>query len=130
MFSKIKSLMSKDKEIVEDEMERDAFITDEDTYYKVEKREILENGKKVIRNCVIENHIVYPVKYGFIHAKYIPNAKNYVYLSVDNVKRNLHLVVYENRKKQYMNNKKYKYVDVVWKFIESYNPLVNIQKKY
>ena len=122
--------MSKDKEIIEDEMEREAFISDKDTYYKVEKREILENGKKVIRDCVIENRIVYPVKYGFIHAKYIPNVINYVYLSVDNVKRNLHLIVNENRKKQYMNNKKYKYVDAVWKFIESYDPARIMQKKY
>ena len=37
MFSIIKSLMSKDKEIIEDEMEREAFISDKDTYYKVEK---------------------------------------------------------------------------------------------
>tara|TARA_X000000950_G_scaffold203418_1_gene244741 strand:+ start:666 stop:1058 length:393 start_codon:yes stop_codon:yes gene_type:complete len=130
MFSIIKSLMSKDKEIIEDEMEREAFISDKDTYYKVEKREILECGKKVIRDCVIENRIVYPVKYGFIHAKYIPNAINYVYLSIDNVKRNLHLIVNENRKKQYMNNKKYKYVDAVWKFIESYDPARIMQKKY
>ena len=122
--------MSKDKEIIEDEMEREAFISDKDTYYKVEKREILECGKKVIRDCVIENRIVYPVKYGFIHAKYIPNAINYVYLSIDNVKRNLHLIVNENRKKQYMNNKKYKYVDAVWKFIESYDPARIMQKKY
>ena len=42
--------------------------------------------------------------------------------------KNLHLIVNENRKKQYMNNKKYKYVDAVWKFIESYDPARIMQK--
>ena len=38
MLSKIKSLMNKDKEIVEDEMERDAFIQEEEPCVEVIER--------------------------------------------------------------------------------------------
>ena len=120
MLSKIKSLMNKDKEIVEDEMERDSFIQEEEPCVEVIERIINDFGRSKKVKGVLYGDIFYPLKHGFQFTNNKDVKKVYKYWDLHNNKKNVNLVT--DDKDQYMKNKKYKYVGVIWKYIETFEP--------
>ena len=123
MFSKIKSLMSKEEqeqEIVKDEMERDAFIQEEEPCVEVIERIINDFGRSKKVKGVMYGDIFYPLKHGFEFTDYKYVTRVYKYLDLHNKKQSVHLIT--NDKDKYMKDEKYIYVGVVWKYIETFEP--------
>ena len=87
----------------------------------IEERVIMRGLKEVKTKGIESYGIFYPLQYGFEFSVYT-NVRAYLYLDIHNITRRVHEVVNMEDKDKYMKDKKYKYVGVVWKFIESVEP--------
>ena len=133
MLSKIKSLMSKEEqeqETVKDEMERDAFIQEEEPCVEVIERIINDLGRSKKVKGVMYGDIFYPLKHGFEFADYKHVTRVYKYLDLHNNKKSVHLIT--NDKDKYMKDEKFNYVGVIWKYIESFesNSIKTLKNNY
>jgi len=88
----------------------------------IEERVIMRGLEEVKTKGIESYGIFYPIKYGFELCVDTndTNDRVYRYLDINNIARNVHIVVSIENKDEYMKDKKYKYVGIIWKFIESF----------
>ena len=85
----------------------------------IEERVIMRGLEEVKTKGIESYGIFYPIKYGFEFCT-DTNDRVHRYVDINNIARNVHTVVSIENKDEYMKDKKYKYVGIIWKFIESF----------